>query len=138
MQKNFCAGICVVAMLTFGSGIALAEQDREQSRTSRNQEAHTQFDDHDKQVTTDWYSQHRNNAPAGFRDRDRLSADEESRLQPGAQLDSDLRRKEHAVPRDLGRQLPPPPRNHKYVAIGVHIALVDNTNHVKDVIHLHQ
>jgi len=136
MKKHFCAGVCVVAMLTFCSGIAVAQQDRSQSRA--NQDQHTQFDYHDKKVTTDWYSQHRDKAPAGFRDKDRLSTDEESRLRPGAQLDTDLRHKEHSVPRDLGRQLPPPPRNHKYVAIGLHVALVDNTNHVKDVIHVHQ
>lgn len=134
MHKYILAGFCAASILIAGGGVALARQDHSQDQ-SRNE--HTQFDDHDKQVTKGWYDQHRNNPPAGFRDKDRLSADEESRLRPGAQLDTDLRRKEHAIPSDLGRQLPRPPRNHKYVAIGGHVALVDSGNHVKDVIHLH-
>ena len=138
MKRHFWIGVCVATMVTAGGGVASAQRDQGESRNTQNRDEHSQFDDHDKQVTRDWYNQHRDHAPSGFRDKDRLSADEESRLRPGAQLDPDLRRKEHGVPRDLGRQLPPPPRNHKYVAIGLHVALVDNGNHVKDVIHVHQ
>ena len=99
---------------------------------------HTQFNEHDRQVTNDWYRQHQNHAPTGLRSQDRLSAEEESRLQPGRPLPRDLQRRSHSVPRDLERRLPAAPRHHKYVAIGGHVALVDSRTHeVRDVIHLH-
>jgi hypothetical protein len=98
-----------------------------------------QFDDHARQTTNAWYQQHQSKPPAGFRAQDRLSADQESRLQPGRPLDSDLRARERSVPRDLARQLPPPPPNHRYVALGGHVGLVDRSNHtLRDVIHVHQ
>jgi Ni/Co efflux regulator RcnB len=100
-------------------------------------QGHTQFDQHDQQVTRDWYNQHQAHAPAGLRNQDRLSADEESRLQEGRVLDKNLRRKVYSAPRDLSRQLPPPPSNHRYVVIGGHVGLIDNHYQVKSVIHLH-
>ena len=107
-----------------------------QNRNDQNRQNHDKFDQHDQQVTRDWYSQHHNNAPVGLRDRDRLAPDEESRLQPGATLDSRLRAKTHPLPPDLSRELPPPPHNSRYVAVGGHVAQVDNRNRVQDVIHL--
>jgi Ni/Co efflux regulator RcnB len=99
---------------------------------------HTQFDEHDRKVTTDWYNQHKSNPPRGLRNQDRLSAEEEGRLQPGKPLPSDLRKKAHYLPSNLRRQLPTPPAHHKYVAVGLHVALVNADNHeVRDVIHLH-
>jgi Ni/Co efflux regulator RcnB len=118
------------AVLTLTGTAALAQRDR-------NPQGHTQFDDHDQQVTRDWYNQNKAHAPAGLRDHDRLSAEEESRLREGAVLDPDLRRKVHAAPHDLARRLPPPPSDHRYVAIGGHIGLIDNNFQVKAVIHLH-
>jgi hypothetical protein len=88
-------------------------------------------------VTRDWYNQHRDHPPAGLRNEDRLSADEESRLREGAVVDKDLRRKMHSAPHELTRQLPPPAHNHRYVTIGGHVGLIDNRNRVKAVIHLH-
>jgi Ni/Co efflux regulator RcnB len=99
---------------------------------------HNQFDSHDRQVTTDWYNQHKSNPPQGLRSSDRLSQDEESRLQPGRMLDSRLARKAHSAPRDLVRHLPSPPAHHEYVTIGGHVALIDKRDHhVRDVIRLH-
>ena len=99
---------------------------------------HTQFDDHARQVTKDYYNQHQSHPPKGLRNQDRLSAEEEAQLEPGKPLPSQLRRKAYTAPRDLRRQLPPPPRHHRYVVIGQHVALVDDTNHVlRDVIKLH-
>src|SRR5947209_6238037 len=71
-------------------------QDRtDQNRNEQNRQDHSKFDDHDQQVTRDWYKQHHNDAPVGLRDRDRLSSEEESRLRPGSTLDSRLRTKAH-------------------------------------------
>ena len=98
---------------------------------------HTQFDEHDQQVTRDWYNQNQAHPPAGLRKQDRLSADEESRLREGAVLDKGLRRKVHPAPPDLSRRLPPPPSNNRYVVIGGHVGQIDNKFQVKAVIHLH-
>jgi Ni/Co efflux regulator RcnB len=129
MKKHSLAIGATVALLAFSGAIALAQE--------RGQRGHTQFDDHDQQVTREWYKQHQDHPPAGLRNEDRLSADEESRLREGAVLDKNLRRKVHAAPHELTRQLPPPAHNHRYVAIGGHIGLIDNKNNVKAVIHLH-
>ena len=133
MKKHRLAIGTAAALLAITGTIALA-QDRGQRDDQR---GHTQFDDHDQQVTRDWYNQHKDHPPAGLRNEDRLSADEESRFREGAVLDKNLRKKVHAAPRELTRSLPPPAHNHRYVAIGGHIGLIDNKNHVKAVIHLH-
>src|ERR1700674_1722306 len=118
------------AILALAGIVALA-----QNRGS--QQGHTQFDQNDQNVARDWYNQHQAHPPAGFRNQDRLSADEESSLREGAVLDKNLRRKVHPAPPDLARRLPPPPSNHRYVAIGGHVGLIDNNFQVKGVIHLH-
>jgi Ni/Co efflux regulator RcnB len=118
---------CIVALFVATAGIA-QERDRHDS---------TQFNDHDRQVTQDWYKQHQRNAPRGLRSQDRLSSEQEARLQAGRPLDRDLRRRTYAVPSDLRRHLPPAPRDHRYVTIGGHVVLVDGRNVVRDVIHIH-
>jgi Ni/Co efflux regulator RcnB len=106
--------------------------------TGASAQPHTQFDAHDRQVTSDWYKQHQSNPPKGLRNQDRLSAADEARLQSGKPLPSNLRRKTYTAPSDLRRQLPPPPPHHRYVTVGQHVALVDDRNHtVRDVVHLH-
>jgi Ni/Co efflux regulator RcnB len=129
MQPRKLAILAAAGVLALSSAIALAQD--------RGEQGHTRFDDHDQQVTREWYNQHRDHPPTGFRKEDRLSADEEARLREGTVLDRNLRRKIHSAPHDLTRQLPPPPRRHRYVAIGGHVALIDNRNEVKAVIHLH-
>jgi len=96
-----------------------------------------QFNDHDRQVTQDYYNQHHSRPPAGLRSQDRLPPDQEDRLQAGKPYDRDLERRSHSVPRELSRRLPPPPKHHKYVAVGGRVALVDTVNHVlRDVIRI--
>lgn len=130
----------LTALFAFAGTAAVAQdrpQNRDENRNDQSRQGHTQFDDKDRQATTDWYNQHKDHPPAGLREQDRLSTDEEARLHQGAVLDPELRKKVHNVPSDLKRRLPPPPSGHRYVAIGVHVALVDHGNQVKDVIHLH-
>jgi Ni/Co efflux regulator RcnB len=128
-MKKYGLGIgSAAALLAFSGCVASVQGDRR---------GHDRFDDHDQQVTRVWYSQHRDHPPEGFRNEDRLSAEEESRLHEGAVLDEGLRRKAHDAPRDLTRQLPLPAKNHRYVAIGGHVSLIDDRNQVKAVIHVH-
>ena len=96
-----------------------------------------QFNDHDRQVTREWYSEHRIQEAGRFRYTDRFTAEEESQFHEGTVFDDSLRRRARAAPNDLTRQLPVPPRNHRYVEVAGHVVLVDQTNHVKGIIHLH-
>jgi Ni/Co efflux regulator RcnB len=137
MKSRLCATVCALALLTATS--AVEAQSRPSDRGNQDRQASTQFDDHARQTTNTWYEQHQTRPPVGFRAQDRLSADQESRLQPGRPLDPDLRKIAHPVPRDLSRQLPQPPANHRYVAIGGHVGMVDQRNQtLRDVIHLHK
>jgi Ni/Co efflux regulator RcnB len=121
---HFAAALAILLLVTTG---ATAQDQHNQ-----------QFNDHDRQVTQGWYNQHQKNAPRGMRSSDRLTPAEEQRMQPGQPYDRQLQQRSHSVPTDLRRQLPPAPRNHKYVAVGQHVALVDTVNNVlRDVIHLH-
>jgi Ni/Co efflux regulator RcnB len=132
MKKYWLTIVAAAALIALSGMTARAQERHDQERGG-----HTQFDDHDQQVARDWYKEHKDHPPAGFRNSDRLSSDEESRLREGEVLDRNLRKKVHSAPHDLTRRLPPPPSNHRYVAIGGHVGLVDNKNRVKAVIHLH-
>jgi Ni/Co efflux regulator RcnB len=134
-MKTYSLAIATTAAILALSGTAAVAQDRQRGDRDRTT---TLFDSHDQQVTRDWYNQHRNNPPAGLRNQDRLSADQESRMQEGAVLDQEMRRHVHPAPADLARRLPPPPIHHRYVAIGDHIGMIDNGYHVKALIHLHE
>jgi Ni/Co efflux regulator RcnB len=113
-------------------------QTRPRDRMDQPGQRPVQFDNQARQTTQDWYNQHQSKPPAGLRSRDRLTPDQESRLQPGRALDPDLRQRLHPVPRDLARRLPPPPPQHRYVAVGGHVGIVDSVNNIlRDVIHLH-
>jgi Ni/Co efflux regulator RcnB len=130
-SQRLAMTLAAAALFAFSYSLVGAQRDQ-------NQQSHDTFDDHDRQVTRDWYNHHQDHAPAGLRKEDRLSPEQESRLKPGAQLDPELRKKVHNPPADLVRQLPPPPRNHRYVTIGGHVASVDKNYRVKDVIHVHE
>jgi Ni/Co efflux regulator RcnB len=108
------------------------------STTGVSAQEQRQFNDHDRQVTNDWYAQHQSHPPRGLRHQDQLSPAQEARLQRGQPFPSDLRRKSYAAPSDLRRQLPPPPAHHRYVVVGRRVALIDDVHHVtRDVIRLH-
>ena len=133
MKRHLLAATTAAILALTGSALAQSQG----QRGGQNQQGHTQFDQHDQQVTRDWYNQNQAHPPAGLRTQDRLSADEESRLREGAVLDKGLRKKVHPAPPDLARRLTPPPSNHRYVAIGGHVGLIDNNYQVKAVIPLH-
>ena len=89
-----------------------------------------------QQVASDWYNQHQSNLPEGLRPEDRLSAEQESRLRVGATLDNDLRDKVRPAPADLAARLAPPPPDHRYVAVGGHVGLIDKNFQVKAVVNV--
>lgn len=84
-----------------------------------------------------WFVAHNWTRPEWLRMLTDAGADQESRLREGAPLDKDLRKRVHPAPEDLRRRLPDPPPDHRYVAIGGHVGLIDNHYQVKAIIHLH-
>ena len=137
MKLLFALG-CALALVAATAPVDAQNTRPADRQANQDRQGSTQFDDHARQTAHDWYSQHQNRPPVGFRSQDRLSPDQESRLQPGRPLDPDLQKRTHAVPRDLSRQLPQPPSNHRYVAIGGHVGLVDDASHIlRDIIKLH-
>lgn len=136
MKLRLSAVALVMALIAVAASVEA--QTRPSNRANQAPQGSMQFNDQTRQTTQNWYNQHQSHPPSGLRSQDRLSADQESRLQPGRPLDSDLRQREHSLPRDLSRQLPPPPPKHRYVAIGEHVGMVDSVNNIlRDVIHLH-
>jgi hypothetical protein len=127
-MKRYLLTTAVAALFGVIGGAALAQ----------NRGANYKFDDHARQTTMDWYNQHKDHPPAGFREQDRLTPEQEARLHEGAVLDPELRRQVHTPPSDLRRRLPPPPPGHRYVSLGFHIGLIDRKNQVRDVIHVHE
>jgi Ni/Co efflux regulator RcnB len=137
MSSPWLLSVVVTGLFSLAGSVMPA---REHSRDvdDRDRTSHTKFDDRDRQAAREWLNEHRENLPQGFREQDRLSPDQESRLQPGVILDSDTRRRIRPAPVDLLRRLPPPARHYRYAAVDDHILLVeDRTWSVSDIIHLH-
>jgi len=94
------------------------------------------FRDNDRRAAHEWYEHHRGHEARGFRRRDWLAPEYESRLRVGFVLNRDMRRMAYPVPEDLLYELPPCPRHYRYVVIGGHICLVDDGYRVQDMIHV--
>lgn len=140
MKRNYWILTCTTVMMALAVSVALAKQPVAgldgQGRGRGAAQAHTRFDDHDRQVTITWYNSNQRNLPIGFRDRDRLSPAMELRFQEGFVLDRQMRLQVHSVPSALLRLLAPAPRSYRYVVVGGHIALIDGSYRVYDVIHV--
>ncbi len=95
---------------------------------------HYKFDHNDHEITRRWCEEHRENLPVGFRPVDRLAPELEAHLHVGGVLDVTLRSHMLPVPTDLVRLLPPPPPDLRYMAIGGHVALLDATHRVHDLL----
>jgi Ni/Co efflux regulator RcnB len=136
--RSITACALALAFLAVAGRVALA-QDRGQYRGQNTDEwnrQHPTFTDQDRQVTRDWYQQHRNRLGAGWRQQDRLPPYMESRLRRGQRLDPRLRREMHWLPSDLARRYGPAPRGYRYAIIGGNIVLLDDAYQVHDVFRL--
>jgi hypothetical protein len=113
-------------------------QDRGQDRNYNGQDRRypqggRSFTDRDRQVTRQWYQQHRNRLGPGWRDRDRLDSYWEGRLRRGQRLDPRLRQQMYWLPPDLAMMYGPAPRGYRYAIIGGNIVLLDDYYNVQDV-----
>jgi len=132
--RHVAAG--AIALLMFAatpSARAASGQAGEQAKTDQ-KSTQTQFTAQDRQATSDWYGQHQANPPAGFRQQDKLTADQDSRLQVGSKLDPDLLKLAHAVPSDLKVKLATPAPGYRYASVGGQVTLLDKQNQVHDII----
>lgn len=99
----------------------------------RNRSGYPSFNDHDRQVTRDWYFHNRGRLGRGWGDRDRLSPAMERRLRVGARLDRVFYGRMYWLPGDLVRLYGPAPRGYRYAIIGGNIVLLDRDYFVRDV-----
>lgn len=138
LTRHITVGVIALSMFTATAAARATNGPAPvQARTDQKTQGQTQFNDKDRQVTSDWYKQNQAHPPMGFRAEDRLSPDQETRLQVGETLDSELQKRIHSVPTELKRQLAAPAPNYRYVAVGGHVALVDQKNQVHDIIRTH-
>ena len=143
MRTRLWIATCMIAMFVLSGSSALAQGRDDRNRQNGNNNGnnqdrrdHDRFDDHDRQVTRDWYRANPKHDDRGFRNRDRLPPQYESQLREGVVLNKDLRRQSYSPPHDLQRRLSPPPRGYRYVVVGGHIVLVDDGYRIHDVLHL--
>jgi Ni/Co efflux regulator RcnB len=120
--------LCMLATLILAAWPAQA-QDRDR-RDDRDD--HHSFRDHDRDEMRGWYKEHEHHLPRGFRERDHLRPELEHRLVVHEVLAPELRGYIVAIPGDLYRRLPPPPRGYRYVVIGGRIVLLNNRSWVVD------
>lgn len=95
------------------------------------------YSEHDRDDMRYWYREHDRDLPPGLAKRDRLPPGLERQLEARGTLPPGLRRDIEPCPRELVRELPPPPPHCEHVIIGGHIVLLNRANfQIIDVIHL--
>ena len=140
MKTRWLLVVCATALFaTYGGSATMAQSEAAHKQAPLGHEHHwnmdhPQFDEHERAVARDWYRDHREHLPPGFREKDRLTADMDKQLQPHFMLTSDFRKHAVGLPGDLFKQLPEPPPGYHYKVIGGRICLVDPDWRVHDVI----
>ncbi len=138
MKLKWWVGFCLIFVLGLTGNVARVHaqgHDDHDRHDDRDHHDGDRFDDHDRQAMREWQEHHHDHPPVGFRNRDRLPPDLESRFQAGLVLGPEYRSRIRPVPVDLYRRLTPPPPGYRYVVVGDHICLVDRGYRVHDVIH---
>ncbi len=127
--------ICAVALIGL-FGVLILAQGHARNGADRTRDQHTRFDARDREIVGEWYKNHQDDLPAGFRAEDRLTPNSESSLRVSEALDPSLRSMVRPVPSDLLEKLPPPARDYRYAALDGHLLLLnEKTWNVSDVLH---
>jgi hypothetical protein len=91
---------------------------------------------HEQDEIRGWYREHYRHLPPGLAKRDDLPPGLERQLVVRGTLPPGLRRRMEPCPRDLERELPPPPPHCEHVIIGGHLVLLNRANfQIVDVFH---
>jgi hypothetical protein len=91
---------------------------------------------HEQDEIRGWYRDHYRHLPPGLARRDDLPPGLERQLIVRGTLPPGLRRRMEPCPRDLERELPPPPPHCEHVIIGGHLVLLNRENfQIVDVFH---
>jgi hypothetical protein len=126
--------IAAIASLGLFGAIILANEKGQNG--DRDRAPHIRFAARDRENEGDWYKEHRDDLPVGFRQEDRLTPSLESRLRVGEVLDPELRGRTEPVAGELLQKLPVAPRNYRYAVLAGHLLLVEEkTWNVSDVFH---
>lgn len=124
--------IICAAMLAMPASRAFAQQDSDRGYHDQNdRDVRRHFTDHDRRVLNDWYRDHAEQFQS--RDEHWNSEDLDRRLQPGSQMDDEMRRWSRPVSDDLLNRLDPLPRGWEYRRIGYNICIVDRDSSIRDV-----
>ena len=110
--------------------------DRDHHDRDRDHHDHDRFDDHDRQQARDWYQHHRRDFREGDRDDRYWHRDWEPEIHDGFVFTPEMRAAMRPVPRELRRELGPPPPGYRYAIIGDHVVLIDRDYRIHDVLHL--
>jgi hypothetical protein len=150
-RRSITACALALGLLAVSGRVALAQDHGQNNEQNKNKDSHGQSNaqsdqqhqskqqqqarirDEDRRATEEWYRQHHQRAPAGWRDQDRLNPSMQGRLRQGRPLDRDLASRMHSLPSDLSRRYGPPPRGWRYGVIGGNVVLLDTRYVVQDV-----
>ena len=142
-------GVLMAGLLSFGS---LQQGNSQGKGKGKGHDKHDQgedegkhkkyeFQDHDREVITHYYSNRGSNLPPGLAKRGgNLPPGLEKQLERNGTLPPGLQKRVQPCPRELERQLPPLPAEYQRGVIGAHVVIFNkNTNVIvdvmKDVVH---
>ena len=129
---------CVIGFLMLTSNFALAQGNGHGKGHNKHSgdDAQDYYRDHDRETMRGWYDQHEGHLPPGLAKKDRLPPGLEKQLVRRGTLPPGLQKRVQPCPRDLERELPPPPPECAHVLVGGHIVLLNQrTNVVVDIVH---
>lgn len=136
MKTRWVLIVLAAALMVFVSNAAFA-QDNNTDNDKKWDNLHPMFNQHEHEVITKWWAEHRDKPPTGFRDEDKIPADWEPQLVPGFVLDNNWRARMHHLPGSLIFHLRRPPIPYIAYVIGGHIVLVNHTEwRVSDIINV--
>jgi hypothetical protein len=124
-----------------GKGKGHNKEDGDDDHGKGHKKAKHEFDEHDREVITSYYSGRTSNLPPGLAKRGgSLPAGLEKQLERNGTLPPGLQKRVQPCPVELERQLPPVEAGYARGVIGAHLVIYNPSTHVivdivKDVVH---
>jgi hypothetical protein len=124
-----------------GKGKGHNKEDGDDDHGKGHKKAKHEFDEHDREVITSYYSGRTSNLPPGLAKRGgNLPPGLEKQLERNGTLPPGLQKRMQPCPVELERQLPPVEAGYARGVIGAHLVIYNRSTHVivdivKDVVH---